>query len=101
MQPGLLNYLEVQQLEYQFVVSSMPDLWQDNLICEKEAVVCVFFLKSFETYGSEVVCERIRLCDCTCRNCTEAWFPGDRGALLEMSLSFAGNVNVYFVFHVH
>lgn len=39
----------------------MLDLWQDNLICEKEAVVLVFFLKRFETYGSEVVCERIRL----------------------------------------
>lgn len=39
----------------------MPDLWQDNLICEKEAVVPIFFLKSFETYGSEVVYERIRL----------------------------------------
>lgn len=39
----------------------MPDLWQDNLICDKETVVPIFFLKSFETYGSEVVCERIIL----------------------------------------
>lgn len=100
VQPGVLNYLEVKQLQYQlsvcpkFNASSLarqPHLWKGGCgsnFLSKE-------LWDLWIRGERMWKDKVEY-NCTCTNGTEAWFPGDRGILIEMNFVIWGKCKPLF-----
>lgn len=81
----------------QSAIRSVPDLWQGNLTCEKETMIQIFFLKTFETYRWEMLCERIRLNIVAHPLAVlKPRIPGHRGTLIELSFVMQGKCKPLF-----
>lgn len=74
-------------------IRSLPDLWQDNLTCEKETMIPIFFPKSFETYGYESISLNIIAHPLAV---LKPRFPGHRGTLIELSFVIQGKCKPLF-----
>lgn len=95
----VLNYLEVKQLEYQLSVwhkfsawplARQPDLWIGG--CGTN-----FLSKElWDLWMRGGMWKDKAEYNCTCSNCTEAWFPRDRGTLIEMSFVIWGKCKPLF-----